>query len=154
MTSCTVVLALCKLKLLPVQHSMVLRSSSISPFTICNASSRFIRMGKLWHTALATPRLLRRRSAKYSVTPNALTPYIDAILHCHGANLVVINMWHGIYIYVQSKATIPASTMRRGFHQPPLPLLEEVDLLDPIMKGSCQLHALAKSSVQLRRIRS
>lgn len=59
---------------------MVLRSSSISPFTICNASSRFIRMGKLWHTALATPRLLRRRSAKYSVTPNALTPS-----RCHPA---------------------------------------------------------------------
>lgn len=37
-------------------------------------------MGKLWHTALATPRLLRRRSAKYSVTPNALTPS-----RCHPA---------------------------------------------------------------------
>lgn len=72
-------------------------------------------------------------------TKRAHTLYIDAILHCHGANLVVFNMWHGIYIYVQSKASIPASTMRRGFHQPPLPLLEEVDLLDPIMKGSCQL---------------
>lgn len=88
MSSCTVVLAFA------INHcpcNTVLRSSSIG-----NAS---FRMGRLWHS-ISHSRLLRRRSAKYSATPNALTPF-----RCQPAlswrEPCYFNMWHGICTYVE-----------------------------------------------------
>ena len=83
----------------------MLRSSSNSPFALYathpSVSSGWAGCG----TASATARLLRCWSAKYSVTPNALTNS----LHCHGANIVMSMLWHSVCKLHTCKASKPTS---------------------------------------------